>query len=151
MGDDIGIREVVRGEGAMAAKLTLMDSVASDLINLTNSQFAFWAVNIRKMSQCEIPAGNNMNLWFILSRLAMEPKDDFSIVKNKIYEEIPNLKIDAVKKVVAFLHTCGFVETIKQKGPARLRLTEAGKILVQDTLNHWASKFSEVHAKLPGK
>lgn len=44
-----------------------------ELIKLTNNQFVAWDISLRNVSGQETEAGDAMDLWHILSYLALQP------------------------------------------------------------------------------
>jgi hypothetical protein len=113
------------------------------LIKLTNSQFAFWEGALRRETKEDIPAGNLMDYWFIMSELALHGPD-FRIVKKETFDSVPNLKPETVRKHIAAAGKLGFVDTVRSKGIPYLQLTIAGQRAVAMTLARWVDGFSEI-------
>lgn len=126
--------------------LDLTSEGARALITLTNQQFQLWGECLRDLTTDEIPAGNLMDYWFILSALASLPPR-FQMRKKESFTLIPNLGEESVRKYVSWVERHGFVETVKSRGVIYVRLTETGQTAVATTLGRWLHAFTSVRRR----
>src|SRR4051794_19883051 len=92
--------------------LDLRSEGARELIRLTNSQFSYWGAALKRETTEDLPGGNLMNFWFVLSELAQRGPG-FQMNKKDAFESVPNLKPETVRKQVTAAEQLGFVETVK--------------------------------------
>lgn len=123
--------------------LDLNEPGTSELIKLTNTQFAFWEEALRNES-AEMPSGNLMDYWFIISKLALYAPT-FRVEKKDALLMFPNLgKPETVRKYIANAEKFGFVESVRAKGVLYLQLTNSGKKAIIRTLARWKTEFSKL-------
>jgi len=128
------------------AKLDLRSDGVRELIQLTNDQFGYWAASLRRETNEDVPAGNLLDYWFIMSQLAL-CGPDFRMNKKDAYTSIPNLKPETVRKHVASAGRLGFVDTVKSRGMVYLRLTTEGQKAIESTLGRWVLEFGRIQRK----
>jgi hypothetical protein len=125
--------------------LDLRSEGARELIRLTNSQFNHWGETLKREAKMkDLPGGNMMNCWFILSELAQQRDPEFQMNKSDAFDSVPNLKRETVRKQVTAAEKLGFVETVKSRGNIYLRLTPEGQRAVASTLSRWIVEFSRI-------
>lgn len=114
------------------------------LLELTNRQFVGWDAALRDVSGQTTDAGDAMDLWHILSYLALQP--DLRVEKKLAFGsiKIASLKPETIRKYVAKAQRLGFVATIDSMGARHIHLTSAGVAVVADTMQHWIDDFGQI-------
>jgi hypothetical protein len=115
-----------------------------ELLKLTNRQFVGWDESLRKVSGRETEAGDAMDLWHILSYLALQP--NLKVEKKFAFAniKIASLKPETIRKYVAKAQRLGFVATIDSMGSRHIQLTPAGVDVVADTMRRWIDDFGDI-------
>ena len=112
-----------------------------ELLKLTNRQFVGWDAALRSESGQTTDAGDAMDLWHILSYLALQPglrvekKLAFGSIK------IASLRPETIRKYVAKAQRLGFIATIDSMGSRHIQLTPAGVAVVADTMGPVDRRF----------
>ncbi|MCJ2066755.1 hypothetical protein MKK63_29280 [Methylobacterium sp. J-088] len=118
-----------------------------ELLKLTNRQFVGWDAALRSESGQTTDAGDAMDLWHILSYLALQPglrvekKLAFGSIK------IASLRPETIRKYVAKAQRLGFIATIDSMGSRHIQLTPAGVAVVADTMDQWIVDFGEIQRR----
>ena len=115
-----------------------------ELLKLTNRQFVGWDAALRDVSGQTTDAGDAMDLWHILSYLALQPglKVEKKLAFGSI--KIASLKPETIRKYVAKAQRLGFIATIDSKGSRHIHLTSTGAAVVADTMQQWIGDFGEI-------
>jgi hypothetical protein len=115
-----------------------------ELLKLTNRQFVGWDESLRKLSGQATEAGDAMDLWHILSYLALQP--NLRVEKKFAFEniKIASLKPETIRKYVAKAQRLGFVATIDSMGSRHIQLTPSGVDVVADTMRRWIADFGAI-------
>jgi hypothetical protein len=118
-----------------------------ELLKLTNRQFVGWDEALRAISGQATEAGDAMDLWHILSYLALQP--NLKVEKKSAFAKIKiaSLKPETIRKYVAKAQRLGFVATIDSMGSRHIQLTPAGVGVVADTMRRWVVDFGEIQRK----
>jgi hypothetical protein len=118
-----------------------------ELLKLTNRQFVGWDEALRAISGQATEAGDAMDLWHILSYLALQP--NLKVEKKSAFAKIriASLKPETIRKYVAKAQRLGFVATIDSMGSRHIQLTPAGVSVVADTMRRWVVDFGEIQRK----
>lgn len=125
----------------------LISEGVQELLKLTNSQFVAWDDSLRNVSGQVTEAGDAMDLWHILSYLALQP--DLRVEKKLAFQKIKiaSLRPETIRKYVAKAQRLGFVATIDSMGSRHIQLTPAGIEVVADTMRKWVRDFGQVQTK----
>lgn len=83
-----------------------------------------------------------MDLWFILSNLAMEKEQ--KINKKDAYRYIKSMKEETARQYVARTQKLGLTRTVIEAVERRIELTEAGRRAITRIMNRWLVGFSEI-------
>lgn len=115
-----------------------------ELLKLTNRQFVGWDAALRTVSGQVTEAGDAMDLWHILSYLALQPS--LKVEKKFAFGniKIASLKPETIRKYVAKAQRLGFIATIDSMGARHIQLTSAGIGVVADTMRHWIEDFGQI-------
>lgn len=115
-----------------------------ELLKLTNRQFVGWDEALRKESGQATEAGDAMDLWHILSYLALQP--DLRVEKKSAFAsiKIASLKPETIRKYVAKAQRLGFIATIDSMGLRHIQLTPAGIGVVAQTMRQWIADFGDI-------
>lgn len=115
-----------------------------ELLKLTNRQFVGWDASLRTVSGQTTDAGDAMDLWHILSFLALQPglKVEKKLAFGSI--KIASLKPETIRKYVAKAQRLGFVATIDSMGSRHIQLTSTGIAVVAETMQHWIDDFGQI-------
>lgn len=118
-----------------------------ELLKLTNSQFVAWDNVLRNVSGQVTEAGDAMDLWHVLSYLALQP--DLKIEKKLAFQniKIASLRPETIRKYVAKAQRLGFVATIDSMGSRHIQLTPTGVRVVSDTMGKWVKDFGLIQAR----
>ncbi len=114
------------------------------LLTLTNRQFVAWDEALRRVSGQVTEPGDAMDLWHILSFLALQP--DLKVEKKLAFEtiKIASLRPETIRKYVAKAQRLGFVATIDSMGTRHIQLTPTGIDVVADTMRRWIDDFGQI-------
>jgi hypothetical protein len=125
----------------------LMSEGVQELLQLTNNQFVAWDESLRSVSGRATEAGDAMDLWHILSYLALQP--DLKVEKKLAFQRIriASLKPETIRKYVAKAQRLGFVATVESMGVRHIQLTPTGIQVVSDTMNKWVENFGILQTK----
>lgn len=115
-----------------------------DLLTLTNRQFVRWDAALRTVSGQVTEAGDAMDLWHILSYLALQP--NLKVEKKFAFAniKIASLKPETIRKYVAKAQRLGFIATIDSMGARHIQLTPTGIAVVAETMRHWIDDFGQI-------
>lgn len=118
-----------------------------ELLKLTNSQFVAWDDSLRNVSGQVTEAGDAMDLWHILSYLALQP--DLRVEKKLAFQtiKIASLRPETIRKYVAKAQRLGFVATIDSMGSRHIQLTPAGIEVVAETMRKWVRDFGQIQTR----
>lgn len=122
----------------------LLSEGVQELMRLTNNQFVAWDESLRDISGRPTDAGDAMDLWHILSYLALQP--NLRVEKKLAFEKIriASLRPETIRKYVAKAQRLGFVATIDSMGTRHIQLTNSGSQVVADTMQKWIYNFGEI-------
>ncbi|MBE7196453.1 MAG: hypothetical protein INR70_01445 [Parafilimonas terrae] len=125
----------------------LISEGVQELLKLTNSQFVAWDDSLRNVSGQVTEAGDAMDLWHILSYLALQP--ELKVEKKLAFQKIKiaSLRPETIRKYVAKAQRLGFVATIDSMGSRHIQLTPAGIEVVADTMRKWVQDFGKIQTK----
>jgi hypothetical protein len=122
----------------------LVSEGVQELLKLTNSQFVAWDDSLRNVSGQITEAGDAMDLWHVLSYLALQP--DLRVEKKLAFQKIKiaSLRPETIRKYVAKAQRLGFVATIDSMGSRHIQLTPAGIEVVAETMRKWVRDFGQI-------
>lgn len=118
-----------------------------ELLKLTQRQFVGWDDRLRRVSGQATAAGDAMDLWHILSYLALQP--ELKVEKKLAFEKIKiaSLKPETIRKYIAKAQSLGFVATIDSRGTRHIQLTPSGVSVVSETMRQWIEDFGQIQRR----
>ena len=128
-------------------EIFLRSEGVQQLMTLTNRQFVGWDEALRQISGQSTEAGDAMDLWHIMSFLALQP--NLQVEKKLAFEKIKiaSLKPETIRKYVAKAQRLGCVATIESRGTRHIQLTETGIAVVADTMRSWVEDFGQIQQR----
>lgn len=124
-------------------KVDLDSEGVRKLVRLTNSQFEFWRETLKSHAVGDLPEGDLLHYWFLLTAL-VQRGGGFEMPRKELRGAIPRIQDNRTRYWIGKAKENQFIDGWERGNAKLFKLSETGKAAVAATLARWIEEFSTI-------